>query len=84
MFQTLHAKGHRKTTHVVRQAPQISVIKVDYGNDFSENSRRRMLRPEQKSVALVKGLVQRLFQPGDLGVRCICCGIFYSERIFNF
>lgn len=62
------ASASPEFTNVVGNVPLIFDYEVLYRTNMSENGRRRLQRPEQKSVALLKDLVQKLSTPGDLVV----------------
>lgn len=64
------ASANPEFTNVVNNVPQISVKDIIYGNSMTEkgNSRRRILRPEHNSFALMKDLLRMYLKPGSLVV----------------
>lgn len=53
-------------TNVISNVPRIPVEEVVYGTYLTEYGRRRMLGPEQKSIALLNDLVQKFAKPCDM------------------
>lgn len=75
------ASAHDVFTNVVNAVPRTSVDKLVHSNWLNENGRRRMLQPEQKSVILMKYLVQKFSKPGHIAVGRLCEDFFYSKSV---
>lgn len=69
--------GFKKVTSNVLQ---VSVDEVVNGKEFSKIGRWRVLRPEQKSVTLMKGLVWKFRRPGDLVLEAFAGTLFTGKE----
>lgn len=74
------ASGCFRFTNVVSSLSWISVRKVVSGKHLTEYDWRSMLLPEQKIVALIKGLVPKFQKPDDLMLNGLGKDAFDSKR----
>ena len=57
---------HKGYTDCIDNIPRLTPQEKVYTDEVNSNDRPKMLRPEQKSVALLKTIISKYSQPGDI------------------
>lgn len=65
--------------NVAKNVSRLLVDEVVYRDELSGNGRRWMMPPEQKSFVLMRDIVHKIYQPGQLLLDPFCGNAFYRE-----